>query len=282
MGLSNQHGHLVLATGNKSELAVGYSTLYGDAVGGFAPIKDVPKTLVWRLARWRNARRRGARRDAADPGGSISKPPSAELRPGPARHRLAARLRGARRHPRRLRRAGPRLGELVAAGFDQELVEKVLRLVDHAEYKRRQYPPGTEDLAQGVRPGPPAADHEPLAASTAPPSRDSSTRRGTMRVSGDSRWRSLEACYGGSTMTDATTPETTAPYGTGPAAAGAAAQAGAGPPPAGDEGARRAVRHADRLRPVRRPRSSTRPASRCCSSATRRPTTSSATRRRCP
>ena len=55
MGLSNQYGHLVLATGNKSELAVGYSTIYGDAVGGYAPLKDVPKTLVWELARWRNA-----------------------------------------------------------------------------------------------------------------------------------------------------------------------------------------------------------------------------------
>ena len=83
MGLSNQHGHLVLATGNKSELAVGYSTIYGDAVGGFAPIKDVPKTLVWRAGALAQRGRRGARRDAADPARtSISKPPSAELRPG--------------------------------------------------------------------------------------------------------------------------------------------------------------------------------------------------------
>ena len=108
MALSNQHGHLVLATGNKTELAVGYSTLYGDSVGGFAPLKDVPKTLVWSLARWRN-------KDAADrgetppiPESSISKPPSAELRPGQLDTRLAARLRRARRRARRLRRAGPR------------------------------------------------------------------------------------------------------------------------------------------------------------------------------
>ncbi|HET9254224.1 MAG TPA: NAD+ synthase, partial [Pseudonocardiaceae bacterium] len=82
MALSNQHGHLVLATGNKSELAVGYSTIYGDAVGGFAPIKDVPKTMVWILARWRNevAEQRGE--TPPIPPNSISKPPSAELRPG--------------------------------------------------------------------------------------------------------------------------------------------------------------------------------------------------------
>ena len=83
MGLSNQHGHLLLATSNKSEVAVGYSTLYGDAAGGYAPIKDVPKTLVWELARWRNAE---APPTAARPSRSrrtrIDKPPSAELAPG--------------------------------------------------------------------------------------------------------------------------------------------------------------------------------------------------------
>ena len=82
MALSNQDNHLVLTTGNKSELAVGYSTLYGDSVGGFNPLKDVPKTLVWTLARWRNAEatRRG---DVPPiPQRSIEKPPSAELRPG--------------------------------------------------------------------------------------------------------------------------------------------------------------------------------------------------------
>ena len=81
MALSNEYGHLVLTTGNKSELAVGYSTLYGDSVGGFNPIKDVPKTLVWRLAEWRNAEavRRGE--TPPIPENSITKPPSAELRP---------------------------------------------------------------------------------------------------------------------------------------------------------------------------------------------------------
>src|SRR4029079_8078504 len=80
MGLSNQHGHLLLATSNKSEAAVGYSTLYGDAAGGFAPIKDVPKTLVWDLARWRNAWGRERRETEALPQHSIHKTPAAALR----------------------------------------------------------------------------------------------------------------------------------------------------------------------------------------------------------
>ena len=142
MGLSNQHGHLVLAPGNKSELAVGYSTIYGDAVGGFAPIKDLPKTWVWRLARWRNARAEECGETPPIPESSISKEPSAELRPGqldtdslPAYEVLDDILDDYVEQDRGS-------GELLAAGFDQELVEKVLRLVDHAEYKRRQYPPG--------------------------------------------------------------------------------------------------------------------------------------------
>jgi NAD+ synthase (glutamine-hydrolysing) len=142
MGLSNEHGHLVLAPGNKSELAVGYTTLYGDSVGGFAPIKDLPKTAVWQLARWRN-------RDAAVrgepppiPESSISKEPSAELRPGqvdtdslPPYELLDAILDDYVEQDRGS-------GELLAAGFDQAVVEHVLQLVDRAEYKRRQYPPG--------------------------------------------------------------------------------------------------------------------------------------------
>ncbi len=140
MGLSNQHGHLVLATGNKTELAVGYSTIYGDAVGGFAPIKDVPKTLVWELARWRNETGPGS----PIPNASITKPPSAELRPGQMDsdslpdYELLDRVlddyvEGDRGY-----------ADLLAAGFEAELVDKVLRMVDRAEYKRRQYPPGTK------------------------------------------------------------------------------------------------------------------------------------------
>ncbi len=142
MGLSNQHGHLVLACGNKSELAVGYSTIYGDAVGGFAPIKDLPKTWVWRLARWRNAAAEARGDKAPIPEASISKEPSAELRPGqldtdslPPYDVLDDILDDYVEQDRGS-------GELLAAGFDQELVEKVLRMTDHAEYKRRQYPPG--------------------------------------------------------------------------------------------------------------------------------------------
>jgi NAD+ synthase (glutamine-hydrolysing) len=144
MGLSNQHGHLVLATGNKTELAVGYSTIYGDAVGGFAPIKDVPKTLVWSLARWRNevAVERGE--TPPIPPNSIVKPPSAELRPGQMDsdslpdYELLDRvlddyIEGDRGY-----------GDLVAAGFAPDLIDNVLRMVDRAEYKRRQYPPGTK------------------------------------------------------------------------------------------------------------------------------------------
>jgi len=144
MGLSNQHGHLVLATGNKTELAVGYSTIYGDAVGGFAPIKDVPKTLVWELARWRNSVAESRGEMPPIPESSISKPPSAELRPGQMDsdslpdYELLDRVlddyvEGDRGYE-----------DLMAAGFAPELIDKVLRMVDRAEYKRRQYPPGTK------------------------------------------------------------------------------------------------------------------------------------------
>jgi NAD+ synthase (glutamine-hydrolysing) len=142
MSLSNAEGHLVLTTGNKSEIATGYSTLYGDSAGGFAPIKDVLKTLVWDLARWRNEQAAQAGQVQPIPENSIIKPPSAELRPGqldsdslpdyalldPLLHDYVEQDRGA--------------GELIAVGHDPALVEKVIKLVDRAEYKRRQYPPG--------------------------------------------------------------------------------------------------------------------------------------------
>jgi NAD+ synthase (glutamine-hydrolysing) len=144
MALSNSAGHLVLATGNKTELAVGYSTIYGDAVGGFAPIKDVPKTLVWELARWRNAVAAERGEVPPIPENSIEKPPSAELRPGqldsdslPDYELLDAVLDD-------YVEGDKGYADLLAAGFDPALVEKVLRMVDAAEYKRRQYPPGTK------------------------------------------------------------------------------------------------------------------------------------------
>ena len=142
MGLSNQYGHLVLATGNKSELSVGYSTIYGDAVGGFAPIKDVPKSLVWRLARWRNELAAARGEQPPIPETSISKPPSAELRPGQLDsdslpdYELLDALLG------RYVDADAGVEELLAEGFDRELVTRVVRLTDAAEWKRRQYPPG--------------------------------------------------------------------------------------------------------------------------------------------
>jgi len=144
MGLSNQHGHLLLATSNKSEVAVGYSTLYGDAAGGFAPIKDVPKTLVWELARWRNAEARRRGETEPIPQNSIDKPPSAELAPGqqdsdslPSYEELDAVI--ADYVDRDLGMA-----QLLERGHDPDVVAKVLRLVDIAEFKRRQSAPGTK------------------------------------------------------------------------------------------------------------------------------------------
>jgi NAD+ synthase (glutamine-hydrolysing) len=142
MSLSNAEGHLVLTTGNKSELATGYSTLYGDSAGGFAPIKDVPKTLVWELSRWRNGQAESRGETPPIPENSITKPPSAELAPGqldsdtlPDYAVLDAVLDGYVEHDMGA-------AELVAAGHDPALVERVIRMVDKAEYKRRQYPPG--------------------------------------------------------------------------------------------------------------------------------------------
>ena len=148
MGISNQEGHLVLATGNKSELAVGYSTLYGDAVGGFAPIKDIYKSDVWALARYRNALALERGEIAPIPERSISKEPSAELRPDqkdsdslPDYLLLDQVLRAYVDEDHGYQ-------ALLADGFDPELVRRVISLVDKAEYKRRQYPPGTKVSAR--------------------------------------------------------------------------------------------------------------------------------------
>jgi NAD+ synthase (glutamine-hydrolysing) len=142
MGLSNEAGHLVLTTGNKSELATGYSTLYGDSAGGFGPIKDVPKTLIWDLARWRNEEAAKRGETPPIPENSITKPPSAELAPGqfdsdslPDYALLDAIL-----DDYVVKDMG--VAELVAAGHDPALVGRVVTMVDNAEYKRRQYPPG--------------------------------------------------------------------------------------------------------------------------------------------
>jgi NAD+ synthase (glutamine-hydrolysing) len=138
MSLSNQHGHLVLSTGNKSEVAVGYSTIYGDSVGGYAPIKDVFKTLVWELARWRNSVATAHGETPPIPESSISKPPSAELRPDqtdqdslPPYDVLDAILE-------HLVSKRDSIDTVVSHGFDRATVERVASLITGAEWKRRQ------------------------------------------------------------------------------------------------------------------------------------------------
>jgi len=138
MALSNAGGSLVLATGNKSEISVGYSTLYGDMVGGFAPLRDLSKTWVYRLSRWCN---RDAGRELI-PEETIRRPPTAELRPGqldtdslPSYDLLDQMLEG-------YVEQGCEVDDLVAGGFERERVIEVVRMVDRAEYKRRQGPVG--------------------------------------------------------------------------------------------------------------------------------------------
>ena len=144
MGLSNQEGHLVLANGNKSELAVGYSTMYGDAVGGYAPIKDLLKSEVWALARWRNAVAASRGEVEPIPVNSIAKEPSAELRPGQKDTDSLPDYATLDRILHIYIEKDEGMAGLLAAGFDLELATKVVRMVDAAEYKRRQYPPGTK------------------------------------------------------------------------------------------------------------------------------------------
>lgn len=138
MSISNQEGHLTLTTGNKTELAVGYSTIYGDSVGGFAPLKDVAKTLVWQLAKWRNAFALEQGQIAPIPENSITKPPSAELRPGQVdqdslpQYDVLDEILDAYIE-RRLGRE-----QIKSLGFDSAMVDRVVGLVDRAEWKRRQ------------------------------------------------------------------------------------------------------------------------------------------------
>ena len=144
MGISYQEGHLVLPTGNKSELAVGYSTLYGDAVGGFAPIKDIYKTDVWALSRYRNALAVERGETPPIPERSITKEPSAELRPDQKDSDFLPDYPLLDQVLRAYVDEDHGYEALLADGFDPELVRRVISLVDKAEYKRRQYPPGTK------------------------------------------------------------------------------------------------------------------------------------------
>jgi NAD+ synthase (glutamine-hydrolysing) len=138
MALSNKHGGLVLATGNKSEMSVGYSTLYGDMVGGYAVLKDVSKTLVYELAGWRN------QNGEVIPAATLAKPPSAELRPGQLDtdslppYAVLDPILGA------YVEKDLALDDIVKLGFDRAVVERVARMVDRNEYKRRQSPPGVK------------------------------------------------------------------------------------------------------------------------------------------
>lgn len=142
MGISNQEGHLILATGNKSELAVGYSTLYGDAVGGFAPIKDIFKVDVWGLARWRNQLANSQGQIPPIPESSINKEPSAELRPGQKDSDSLPEYQLLDQLLKLYIEENGDATSLLAAGFEKALVDRVIAMVDKAEYKRRQYPPG--------------------------------------------------------------------------------------------------------------------------------------------
>ena len=144
MALSNQEGHLVLATGNKSELAVGYSTMYGDAVGGFAPIKDLYKTQVWQLAKWRNELAILQGQTPPIPLSSIEKEPSAELRPNQKDTDSLPDYKVLDQILTIYIDQDGGLPAAIAAGFTSDLVDQVVQLVDRAEYKRRQYPPGTK------------------------------------------------------------------------------------------------------------------------------------------
>ncbi|MCL1961334.1 MAG: NAD+ synthase [Desulfovibrionaceae bacterium] len=150
MALSNKHGHLLLTTGNKSECATGYCTLYGDTCGGFAPIKDVLKTTVFRLARWRNAHDPHGGGADPIPERIITRAPSAELRPGqkdqdslPPYELLDAIIEG-------YIERGMGIAELAASGFSRDAVEQMARLFKASEYKRLQSAPGTRVTRRGL------------------------------------------------------------------------------------------------------------------------------------
>jgi len=144
MALSNKFGGIVLATGNKSEMSVGYATLYGDMVGGYAVLKDVSKTLVYQLARWRN------RNGETIPQNTLDKPPSAELKPDqkdtdslPPYEVLDPILE-------RYVEDDASIDEIVAEGFESAVVERIVRMVDRNEYKRRQAAPGVRITTKGL------------------------------------------------------------------------------------------------------------------------------------
>jgi NAD+ synthase (glutamine-hydrolysing) len=140
MALSNKFGWMVLTTGNKSETSVGYSTLYGDTAGGFDVIKDIPKTLVYRLARWRNARPGGP----VIPESTLTRPPTAELRENQKDQDSLPPYDVLDRVVEKYVEGNKSLADIARSGVDLGTARKVLRLVDLSEYKRRQSPPGVK------------------------------------------------------------------------------------------------------------------------------------------
>ena len=138
MAISNKSGRMLLTTGNKSEMSVGYATLYGDMAGGFAPLKDVFKTMVYRLSRWRNRDGEVIRERV------IVRPPSAELRPDQQDTDSLPPYDVLDEILSRYVEQDQGVAEIVAAGFDQALVRRITRMVDINEYKRRQAPPGVK------------------------------------------------------------------------------------------------------------------------------------------
>lgn len=147
MALSNKFGSMVLTTGNKSEMAVGYATLYGDMAGGFAVLKDVPKQLVFALSRWRNAAVPAGSLSGAQapiPAGIIERPPSAELRPDQSDEATLGSYAELDAIIEQYIEQDLGLDEIVQAGADREFAKRILRMIDLAEYKRRQAPPGVK------------------------------------------------------------------------------------------------------------------------------------------
>ena len=138
MAISNKKGRILLTTGNKSEMSVGYATLYGDMAGGFAPIKDVPKTLVYRLCRYRN------RLSPVIPQRVIERPPSADVAPDQKDSDSLPDYAILDPILERYVEDDQSLEQIIAAGFDEHTVKRIVRMVDRNEYKRRQAPPGVK------------------------------------------------------------------------------------------------------------------------------------------
>ena len=136
MALSNKFGWLVLTTGNKSEMSTGYCTLYGDMAGGFAVLKDVPKTLVYRLVGWRN------KKGNVIPESVIKRPPTAELKPNQKDQDTLPPYEILDPIMQAYVEGNKSAQQIVAKGFDEAVVKKVISMIDRSEYKRRQAPPG--------------------------------------------------------------------------------------------------------------------------------------------